>query len=199
MSWLSKIFKKKEKKKIHKSDAFKNIVDARNILNNLNMDYWLTDGTLLGFYRNNDFIDHDEDLDFGAFIDNFDEKLILDFVDDEWKLVSVFGKRDCGLEISFKKRGIKLDIFFFYKEDGKYWHGAWRKFKKDGKTLRNLIKYYYDDFKLTQADFKNEKFNIPQNTEKYIATKYGSGWKTPVKEWDWEFGPSNAVKTDIIL
>lgn len=198
MKWF-KFLKKDVDKSINKESALKNIIEARDILNNLKMDYWLTDGTLLGSYRNNDFIDHDEDLDFGAFIDNYNDKLILDFVDNGWKLVNVFGKRDCGLEISFKKRGIKLDFFFFYKEGDKYWHGAWRKFKKDGKKLRNLIKYYYDDFKLTEVDFKNEKFNIPQNTEKYISTKYGPDWKTPVKKWDWEFGPSNAVKTDIIL
>lgn len=196
---LSNLFKKNKSAPLNKQDAFLNIVEARNILNKLKMDYWLTDGTLLGYYRNGDFIDHDEDLDFGARIDNFDERLLMDFVDNGWKLVSIMGNRNCGLEISFKKRGIKLDIFFFYREGMKLWHGAWRKIKEDGQVKRNLIKYYYDDFVLTKTDFKGESFNIPGETEKYISTKYGANWKTPVKKWDWEYGPSNAVKTDIVI
>ena len=184
---------------MNKDDALKNIIEAKNILSSLNIDCWLTDGTLLGYYRDNDFIDHDQDLDLGALISSYNEKIVLDFIDAGWKLDNIFGKRNCGLAISLKKRKIKLDIFFFYEENGVLWHGAWRKVKDNGITRRNLIKYIYDKFELREIEFKGEKFNIPANPEKFIITKYGNGWKTPVKEWDWEFGPTNAVKTDIVI
>jgi fukutin len=199
MNFFKNIFSKKEKISIDKNDALKNLVEARTMLDKLNIRYWLTDGTLLGFYRNSDFIDHDEDLDMGASIESFNERMILDFTDSGWRIADIYGKRDCGLEISFKKRKIKLDIFFFYTQNGKMWHGAWRKCKEGGITKRNLIKYSYEAFGLKTAVFKGENFNIPEDPEKYIMTKYGKNWKTPVKQWDWEFGPSNAEKTEIVM
>ncbi len=196
---LKKIIRKEKKEIFNKDNALKNLVEAREILKNLKIDCWLTDGTLLGFYRNSDFIEHDEDLDMGAKIEAYNEKLILDFTDQNWKIANIYGRRNCGLEISFKKRKIKLDIFFFYTENAKMWHGAWRKIKDNGQTKRNLIKYYYDTFSLKSVDFKGEIFNIPDDPEKYLVTKYGKNWRTPIKKWDWAFGPSNAIKTDIIL
>lgn len=199
MSFLKDLLVKKKKTGINKDDALKNLAEARDILDKLNIRYWLTDGTLLGFYRNGDFIDHDEDLDMGADIASYNERMILDFTDSGWKLANIYGKRECGLEISFKKRKIKLDIFFFYTEDRKMWHGAWRKHQENGITKRNLIKYSYYPFGIKTAIFKGETFNIPEDPEKFVVTKYGKNWRTPVKQWDWEFGPSNAEKTDIII
>ena len=37
-------------------------------LNAEGIDYWLEFGTLLGYYREHDFIAHDDDLDFGAYL-----------------------------------------------------------------------------------------------------------------------------------
>lgn len=199
MSFFKNIFGRKQKAPIDKDDALKNLVEAREILEKLGIRYWLTDGTLLGFYRNGDFIDHDEDLDMGADIGSYNERMILDFTDSGWKIANVYGKRDCGLEISFKKRKIKLDIFFFYTENGKMWHGAWRKHKENGILRRNLIKYSYDAFGLKKAVFKGEDFQVPEDPERFVVTKYGKNWRTPVKQWDWEFGPSNAEKTDIVI
>jgi hypothetical protein len=196
------LFKKLSRRKkggMDPESAFLNIVEARDILGGRGVNCWLTDGTLLGIYRGGDFIRHDEDLDFGAFIDDFDDGLILDFTDNGWKLYNIFGRRDCGLELSFRKRGIKLDIFFFYREGSRAWHGAWRKIKEGQKVRRNLIKYYYDGFERAEIEFRGERFGIPRDTEKYLATKYGPGWRAPVKDWDWQFGPSNAVRTDIVI
>ncbi|MCU0639595.1 MAG: LicD family protein [Candidatus Krumholzibacteria bacterium] len=198
MNLFRKISRKK-KSGMDAESAFLNIVEARDILARRGVNCWLTDGTLLGIYRGGDFIRHDEDLDFGAFIEDFDDRLILDFTDNGWKLYNIFGRRDCGLELSFRKRGIKLDIFFFYREGSRVWHGAWRKIKEEGKAGRNLIKYYYDGFERAEIEFRGERFGIPGDTEKYLATKYGPGWRAPIRDWDWQFGPSNAVRTDIVI
>ena len=46
-------------------------------------------------------------------------------------------------------------------------------------------------------DFLGFRFTVPADTEKYLATKYGEGWNVAQKEWDWAYGPANAVATDI--
>ena len=37
-------------------------------MNGGNIQFWLEFGSLLGYYRENDFIKHDCDIDFGAFL-----------------------------------------------------------------------------------------------------------------------------------
>ena len=198
-----RLFKKK-KKKIIKEDinielGLENLLLAKDILENKKMTFWLTDGTLLGFYRDNGFIKHDEDVDLGCFISNLDENILFDFLDNGFKLDSIYGNRKVGLEFSFKRKGMKLDIFFFYKENDKFWHGAWVRKKIDGMKKDNLIKYNYDPFDLIEIEFYGHKFNAPDDIEKYISTKYGKNWREPVKDWDWAYGPSNSEATDIYL
>lgn len=120
---------------------------------------------------------------------------IAEFLRDGWDIDRIFGRYEMGLEISVKRSNLKLDIFFFYEEDGKFWHGAW---KKTGRGW-NLIKYYYNPFDLKEVEYMGHQVNIPANTEAYVTTKYGETWNKVVKEWDWAHGPSNSVKTDYYL
>lgn len=197
-----KSFKKKKKnakKIIDPEIALDNLLLAKKLLDSRNMPFWLTDGTLLGYYRDNGFIEHDEDIDLGCFITDFDENILFDFLDNGFRIDSIYGNRNTGLELSFMRKNMKLDIFFFYKENDRLWHGAWIRTKIDGARKDNLIRYYYDSFELKEASFYGIKINIPENTEKYVIAKYGKNWKQPVKEWDWAYDPSNSVKTDIYL
>lgn len=41
-------------------------------LNEAGIKFWIDYGTLLGYYRDHDFIGHDNDLDTGAFIEDAD-------------------------------------------------------------------------------------------------------------------------------
>ena len=196
-SILNKIFKKKEDKKLTIDNIRKGLVEANDVLRDIGVRVWLTDGTLLGYFRENDIIAHDFDADLGCLIEDFSEEIISAFQKNGWELAYVWGEKKQGLELTFRKDQVKVDIFFFYKdEDGRLWHGAWR--KHDKKSL-NLIKYYYDPFELKEVDFLGSRFFIPKDTLKYVTTKYGKGWKTPQKEWNWTFGPANAVETDIVI
>ncbi len=180
---------------IDKNDGIENLISAKKIFNELGVNYWLTDGTLLGYYREHDFIKHDFDLDIGCFIKDFNDEIIMKFLDEDWKLFKVLGKKDLGLEITFIRDFLKLDIFFFYAENGKYWHAAWDETKRG----LNLIKYYYDPFELKTDIFLNHEFSVPKDTLKYITTKYGKSWNEPIKNWDWADGPSNSKRTSVFL
>ena len=181
--------------RLNKTDALENLISAKEIFDSLGIDYWLTDGTLLGYYREHDFIKHDFDLDIGSFIKDYNGKIITEFLDRDWKLRRILGRKDLGLELSFTRNDLTLDIFFFYEENGKYWHAAWETTPKGF----NMIKYYYEPFELTVGEFLGFNFKIPKDTLKYIVTKYGEGWNKPVKNWDWADGPSNSVRTQIYL
>jgi len=180
---------------IDKNDGIENLLSAKKIFNKLGISYWLTDGTLLGYYRDKDFIKHDFDLDLGSFIKEYDDRIIMEFINEDWKLLKALGRKDIGLEITFIRNYLKIDVFFFYEENGKLWHAAWDETKRG----LNLIKYYYEPFELKEDTFLNHKFMVPKDTLKYITAKYGDTWNTPVKEWDWADGPSNSKRTSIYL
>ena len=55
-------------------------------LNNSNILFWLDYGTLLGYYRENDFIKHDNDLDIGARVEDA-EKIRTVLTSNGFKLV----------------------------------------------------------------------------------------------------------------
>lgn len=175
----------------------RNLLGARSILSSLGITFWLTDGTLLGYFREGDIIGHDFDADLGLFIENYSEEIIPAFKRGGFDLKYVLGEKKQGLELSFIRDGVKLDLFFFYREGRRVWHGAWE--GQDKGRRRNLIKYYYDAFDLEEIEFLGSRFNIPADTLKYVETKYGRDWRTPVKDWDWAMGPANAVRTDVVL
>lgn len=196
-SIFKKLFKKEPKKELTINDIKTGLIEANYILKNIGVKVWLTDGTLLGYFRENDLIGHDFDADLGCLITDYSNEIISAFQNNDWVLAYVWGEKKQGLELTFQKDQVKVDIFFFYTEnDGRLWHGAWKKYDK--KSV-NLIKYYYDPFELKEVDFLGSKFFIPKDTLKYVTTKYGPGWKTPQKEWDWTFGPANSVETAIVL
>lgn len=191
------IRKRRQVEAIPKQVVFRNLLDANSILNSLGIRCWLTDGTLLGFFREKDLIEHDRDVDLGVRIEDYTDGIIPEFGKQGFELKYVLGEKRQGLELSFIRAGAKVDLFFFYREGDRMWHGAWQGIDKGRK--RNLIKYYYDAFDLREAEFLGEKFFVPADTLKYIETKYGRDWRTPIREWDWAFGPANAVGTDVVL
>tara|TARA_Y100000590_G_scaffold156139_1_gene179491 strand:+ start:3419 stop:4270 length:852 start_codon:yes stop_codon:yes gene_type:complete len=175
------------------------IKEAGLLLDSLDIRWWLTDGTLLGLYRDGKLMDYDEDIDLGCFIEDYNEEISNKFIAKGWNEIYRFGTHDIGLEISLMKYNVKLDLFFFYKEIEFYWHGAWQELYKSGKLVgRNMIKYIYAPFTLRTKSFNDFQASIPYPIEKYIITKYGTDWKQPIRNWDWRFDPKNAKKTNII-
>jgi len=48
---------------IDKENAIKNLIDLDSIFRKNKVRYWIQDGTLLGYYRDSDFISYDNDVD----------------------------------------------------------------------------------------------------------------------------------------
>jgi FkbM family methyltransferase len=174
-----------------------NLIDAYDLLEALGVRCWLTDGTLLGYFRDRDILGHDVDVDLGCFIEDYSDAIISDFKKKGWRLEYVFGRKKLGLELSFTRHGAKVDLFFFYREGGRLWHGGWKGVDK-GKR-RRLIKFYYEPFDLEETEFLGHRFRVPADTLRYLEAKYGKDWSTPIRVWDWAVNPANAVETDIHL
>lgn len=98
-----------------------------------------------------------------------------------------FGRLDDTFELSFKSpAGLKLDMFFFYREGAdREWNGGTQA------RTGNKYKYTFARFALCWTEFVGVEVRVPCDTLAYIQSNYGDEWFTPVTTWDWKASPPN--------
>ena len=164
---------------------------VKNVLDKLGVEFWLSSGTLLGYFRQCDVIYYSKDVDIGIKIENLKPNLIEYLQMADLQLIHQFGQPNDSFEVSFRNEDIKLDIFFFYldHQTGHTWSG--------GTDTSNCdkTKYLFAPFGLCWTEFLGRLFRIPCPTLPYIEANYGKNgsWFKPSKEWHWKHSPPNAI------
>ncbi len=168
------------------------LTKVRHLLEDqLRIPFWLSSGTLLGYYRQCDYIVYSGDVDIGVWAEDFRPELVEAFSTANLPLIHWFGRPNDSLELSFVNGAggdLKLDIFFFYRnssKNGTYWNG--------GTQARTGLKFRYDfpPFSLCWTEFVGLLLRVPCETERYLEANYGKDWATPVRGWDWKSSPPN--------
>jgi len=178
--------------------ALNNLVEAKKILNELGIKFWLEAGTCLGAIRDKGFISYDKDMDIGVYAEDLNSidaflNLTKHFMLGGFRVGHTFGTIENGFEVSFYRNEIKLDIFWFYKKDNFRWHSAWM---GRGCNLSDQLFYKYRAClveELRIVDFLGHKMPVPKNYQEYLTAKYGD-WHARVKDWDWAKSPLNRVE-----
>ena len=134
---------------------------------------WLDFGTLLGYYRENDFISHDLDMDFGVQVSSLEEFEVIE----KYLINNGFNRTK---EFYFNKKEddkVSSDTIFFMTN-------------ALGNPTRYEVYHYEIPFSgLKECDFKNLKVKVPANTEEYLRTLYGEDFKTPNTNYNWKENP----------
>lgn len=165
-----------------KEIALKNLIDLDKIFRNNKAPCWIQDGTLLGYFREKDFISHDLDTDMGMMIDDFSEKILEDSLEAGFTY-SFLGYPESCMQITFSRFDVRTDVFFFYNMDGFVYHSAFLE--------NNRIDYRYERFNLKEVLFLGNIFLVPSDELKFIVAKYGVGWHFPDVEWSYAYSPKN--------
>jgi hypothetical protein len=141
-------------------------------------------GTALGMIREGGVIAHDQDTDIGIFSEDFSWDMINRAVGFEFDIISIYGMRHHGLEISLRRNGVKTDIIVFYREGDKVWNSLWDNGARHNMADEIRHEYPASCFKTKTIKLQN---GVPIATlgEEYLKVVYGDDWKIPVKEWDW--------------
>lgn len=147
---------------------------------------FLAYGTALGAFREKDIISHDLDTDFGVFSEDFDWKGITALIQKGFRILSIFGMRHYGLEVSLGRDGIKTDIMILYRNQycNIVFNCLWDNGGRNGMSDEIRHEYDTDIFKnMLIGELQGEKFNT--FGEPYIKAVYGKDWKTPKTPWNW--------------
>jgi len=183
---------------IDKENAIKNLIDLDSIFRKNKVRYWIQDGTLLGYYRDSDFISYDNDVDIGIKWSDFTCNTMIDVINNGFTLYATSGLLEDSLVINIIKRGVSVDLYFYYPKDNYYFYHT-AVVKKPYADGRRRIDFTYMNFDVREIEFLGSKFFAPHNIEYFLETKYGKDWKTPDTEWISSVSPLNRTLTTVSI
>lgn len=130
--------------------------------------YWISAGTLLGLYRDGDFIKGDTDLDF-AFIghDGIEKEIGASL--EGYELVRTVVHNGKPMQLAFAKDDVLVDLYIHYLEGDNYVN-----YSESGKQI--MPKEIYDNAQVLSLKYGLVK--TPHPIDKYLTIRYGD-WKTP--------------------
>ena len=165
-------------------------------------DIWLDFGTLLGYYRERDFINHELDMDFGIIIPNYADFLVVEkeLLDKGFQRTKEFYFDKNLVELSYNYKGLNVDFILYKKDSNKissdtifYMTNA-----LGNPTRYEVYHYELPFFDLQECNFKNIVVKIPSNVEEYLSNLYGEDFRIPNTNYNWKENPIyQKVKEDM--
>jgi hypothetical protein len=166
---------------INKEIALKNLFDLNEIFKKYNQKIYVSYGTLLGFYREKNFIKHDIDTD--CIIFSFENLLKIfnttEFKNSKFKV----GRISHGYLSSVFRNGEFIDLYFFepinylsepfFGMSSNFIPKDWKKFNK----IKS--KYLYPSSYIDVCGYKFETIN---SIKDYLIELYGHNWQVPLKD-----------------
>ena len=179
--------------KMHKN-AFEDLKIIKKVFEQHKVPFLLAYGTLLGAYRDKDFLPGDDDIDL-VVVDNIDLRtrkaigwMLYDLgFKNQQIMFNVFGRMEPGEQgyngdgktgIITCERNAKFTIFFFYEDDCETHGKEMVCIPKLGalKLISSPSKFY---LAFQKIKFKGETFLTPAPIEDYLAFTY-EDWRNPL-------------------
>lgn len=181
----------KKRNDLFKQNALSVFSDFCSVLSENGIQYWLDYGTLLGAVREHDFIAHDYDIDLGVFYDQ-DLELMIDKLKAAgfslYRRIDVYSKekRAEGVEFTFEKESVKIDVFSYVKEieDLYYTYEFLDSEKSETLTVfKTVRKTILPIDGLQTYNFVGINVLIPSNYDSYLKKLYGESYMIPDPSW----------------
>ncbi|XP_014666345.1 PREDICTED: fukutin-like [Priapulus caudatus] len=155
----------------------------KRVMKKLGKLFWLTNGSLLGWYRQCGIIPHDHDVDFGMWAEDYEPSLRAVFENNPvLKLCTVWGNKNDSFQFALWGYHMKVDIFFLYKTpDGMHtFHGV------TGNDGRRRYSATFPAVQLCTTEFLGEMFHVPCTPSLMLDAEYGTNWREPNVEYDYQ-------------
>lgn len=154
-------------KKINKEISKNNLLEVKRIFDKENLFFGLIYGTLLGAIRENDFLDHDEDIDLYVLGED-EEKLKLMFFELKKSGFELIRYERRGL-YSIERNGEYIDFYIMKPFAKGVLYGGGDGFMLERHLLNTKL-----------IDFQGAKFAVPSQSIEWLELYYGETWKTPI-------------------
>lgn len=146
------------------------LIYCNDLLKRMDVKYYLGFGTVLGLYRDGDFIPNDTDIDIN--ITDYDDFVVAcKEIIKKYKPIRIILVDEKIQQYAFQSDdGMTIDLCYYATEDGKY-------------ITRHEEGAFADDIEVVGDCplFKTKygEFPFPKDIEKYLEVRYGKDWKTP--------------------
>lgn len=150
-------------------------------------------GTLLGAYRNHDFISYDPDIDVSVLADSLPSNYSEILQKHGFKLLkqNYFKKNGQVIEERYERNGIGIDVFMMFSStDGTFKIYCPRKHEfKEWKEANATDGFPTECQIVDQCDFERQPFlgktfYFPVKTHEWLTDMYSENYMTPIKNYD---------------
>lgn len=185
----------KKRKQLFQNNAYSVMSDFDKALSSIGIDYSIAFGTLLGAIREHGFIKHDMDLDTVVWFDDYSDQIKTTLNIFGFKLIHVYmlDNGQSGLEETYEKNNVSIDIFYFYPPIDKYPYTClWK--EVDGSTSINesMRRYGYVEVGRLELPLSKETVRIKfgplylpatKNYTEFLERRYGANYMIPDSSW----------------
>ncbi|ESO90288.1 hypothetical protein LOTGIDRAFT_233814 [Lottia gigantea] len=167
--------------------ASKLLKSLKSTMDEVGVKYWLSSGTLLGWFRQCGFISYTSDMDFEVYIKDYTPDILTTFKSHGFRQRRQLGRLNDSFEMTFNKQGLTMDVFYVYEEPDHIWVG--------GVGLRGeKYRFTFPIITLCWGELLGVAVRVPCDTPNYLVTVYGTNWTAPVTRWRWSESPRNIKK-----
>lgn len=199
----TRIRTRKMAKAFHKY-GLETLLQADKAMRSVDAKMFLAYGTLLGAFRDKNFIAHDFDLDVGVLNSQRPgnmEEIMKNF---GFTHKRQFYVKETGriTEDQFEYKGVQIDFFYYFeREDSVYCYLAsahetkeWKEANRTDGFPCMLFPCPKTDF--VEKDFLGEKLYMPEKTSEWLIKLYGDNFMIPIKNWSDKNRKNYAEKHD---
>lgn len=152
------------------------------------ISYWLTWGSLLGYYREHGIIMGDNDLDLGFFYEDISVDFVNELINNGFEFSeAIIENNNKGYHLAFNYKNVKVDLYSFKRniEEDKFigyapgpYLGRWSESKRNNIYLN---KWFYLPYKgIKKVKFMGVETYVPVNDKELLMILYGVHFMTPM-------------------